>query len=139
MKRIESQGEGFRDLAKKVLSWVVHAKRTLSTGELQHAIAVERKKRVLNDDFIPSIEIIVSVCAGLVTFDIQSDVVRLIHYTTQEYFERTSWFPTAESDITTTYITYLSFSTFGSGFCYSAKELEERLQVNKLYKYAARN
>src|SRR5271156_506373 len=33
MKRIESQGEGFRDLAKKVLSWVIHAKRTLSTAE----------------------------------------------------------------------------------------------------------
>jgi hypothetical protein len=139
MERIESQGEAFRDLAKKGLSWVIHAERTLSTAELQHALAVEPRKRVLNKDFIPGIEIVVSVCAGLVTLDIQSDVVRLVHFTTQEYFERTSWFPMAESDITATCVTYLSFSTFGSGFCRSDEEFEERLRVNKLYEYAARN
>ena len=139
MERIESQGEAYRDLAKKVLSWVIHAKRTLSTAELQHALAVEPRKRVLNNDFIPGIEIVVSVCAGLVTLDIQSDVVRLVHFTTQEYFERTPWFPMAESDITATCVTYLSFNIFDSGFCQSDEEFEERLQVNKLYEYAARN
>ena len=139
MNRIESQGEGFRELAKKVLSWVINTKRTLSTAELQHALAVEPRTRVLNTDFVPDIEIVGSVCAGLVTVDIQSDVVRLVHYTTQEYFERISWFPMAKSDITATCVTYLSFSTFDSGFCWTDKEFEERLQANKLYEYAARN
>ena len=127
MNRIESQGEGFRELAKKVLSWVINTKRTLSTAELQHALAVEPRKRVLNTDFIPDVEIVGSVCAGLVTVDTQSDVVRLVHYTTQEYFERTSWFPMAKNDITATCVTYLSFSIFDSGFCRTDKEFEERL------------
>ena len=37
----------------------------------------------------------VSVCAGLVTVDEESDIIRLVHYTTQEFFERTQniWFP----------------------------------------------
>ena len=81
MNRIESQGEGFRELAKKVLSWVINTKRTLSTAELQHTLAVKPRKRVLNTDFIPDIEIVGSVCAGLVTVDTQSDVVRLVHFT----------------------------------------------------------
>jgi hypothetical protein len=141
MIRIESQGGGFRELAKRVLSWVIHAKGMLSTAELRHAVAVEPGKPELNGKFIPNIEIIGSVCAGLVTIDPQSDVVRLVHYTTQEYFEQTQkdWFPNAETDITITCVTYLSFHTFESGFCQTDEEFERRLQLNPLYGYAARN
>jgi ankyrin repeat protein len=139
MKRIESQGEGFRELTKKVLFWVIHAKRTLSTAELQYALAVQPGKRVMNKDFIPGIEIIGSICAGLVAVDIQSDVVRLVHYTTQEYFQQTSWFPNTEADITRTCVTYLSFDAFKTGFCSTDNEFEKQLQLNPLYDYAARN
>jgi hypothetical protein len=141
MIRVESQGGGFRELAKKVLSWAFHAKRILSTAELQHAVAVEPGKPELNKKFIPNIEIIGSICAGLVTIDTQSDVVRLVHYTTQEYFEQTQkdWFPNAETDIAMTCVTYLSFHTFESGFCQTDEEFEERLQLNPLYDYAAQN
>ena len=38
-----------------------------------------------------------------------------------------------------TCVTYLSFHTFGSGWCQTDKEFEERLQLNPLYEYAARN
>ncbi|KAH6714367.1 hypothetical protein BKA61DRAFT_442366, partial [Leptodontidium sp. MPI-SDFR-AT-0119] len=89
MIRIESQGGRFRDLAKKVLSWVFHAKRVLSTTELRHALAVKTGNPDLNEKFIPSTDMISSICAGLVTIDAKSDVVRLVHYTTQEYLEQT--------------------------------------------------
>ena len=79
INQIKSQGEGFRELAKKVLSWVINTKRTLSTAELQHTLAVKPRKRVLNTDFIPDIEIVGSVCAGLVTVNTQSDIIRLVH------------------------------------------------------------
>ena len=141
MERIESQGGGFRELAKRVLSWIIHAKRVLTTAELQHAVAVEPGKPNLNRKFIPSIEIIVSICAGLVTVDAQSDTIRLVHLTTQEYFEQTQkdWFPNAEIDITETCVTYLSFNIFEQGYCRTEGEFEERLQSNHLYKYAAQN
>ncbi|KAH9208498.1 nucleoside phosphorylase domain-containing protein [Leptodontidium sp. 2 PMI_412] len=139
--RIESQGGRFRDLAKKVLSWVVHAKRVLSTTELQHALAVKPGEPELNEKFIPSTDIIGSICAGLVTIDAKSDVVRLIHYTTQEYLEQTHniWFPEAESAIATICVTYLSFSAFETGYCKTDDEFEERLQLNPVYDYAAHN
>jgi hypothetical protein len=76
-----------------------------------------------------------------VTVDEESRIIRLVHYTTQEYFERTQkqWFRNAESEITTSCVTYLSFSVFETGLCHTDKEFVERLQSYQLYDYAAHN
>jgi hypothetical protein len=91
------------------------------------------------EDFLPEVEILGSIYAGLVTVDKQSNTVCLVYYTTQEYFEQISLFPNTETDITLTCITYLLFSTFATGFCLSDKEFKRRLQLNLLYNYTARN
>ena len=141
MERIEGQKTGFRDLAMRVLSWITCAKRRLTTSELRYALAVEVGESELDEDNLPEIEDMVSVCAGLVIVDEESDVIRLVHYTTQEYFERTwvSWFPNAQVDIATICITYLSFTAFQTGFCSTDEDFEARLWLNPLYNYAARN
>ena len=141
MKRIEDQGSRVQELAKHILGWIIHARRPLSTAELQHALAVRLGTKKLNEDYLPSVQVLQSVCAGLVTIDKQSEIVRLVHYTTQEYFKRTgtSWFPNAQIDITSVCVTYLSFDVFKTGFCQSDKEFEARLQTNVLYDYVARN
>ena len=140
MERINGQMPGFQQLAKKVLSWITCAKRPLTTSELRHALAVKPDDSELDEDNLRDIEHMVSVCAGLVTVD-ESSIIRLVHYTTQEYFERTQrdWLSSAESDIATTCVTYLSFRVFKSGFCRTDKEFEERLRSNRLYDYAACN
>ena len=71
----------------------------------------------------------------------RSKSIRLVHYTTQEYFERTQkiWFLDAKYNITTFCITYLLFRVFQSGFCSTDKEFEKRLESNPLYDYSARN
>jgi len=95
----------------------------------------------LDDDFLPELEDLVSICAGLVTIDKESNIVRLVHYTTQEYFERKQkdWFPDAESGITIICVTYLSFSVFESGYCQVDDEFVERLRLHQLYDYASYN
>lgn len=140
MDRIKGQ-TGSRELAIQVLSWITCARRRLTTLELQHALAVEIGKSDLDEDNLPEIEDLVSVCAGLVTVDEESNIIRLVHYTTQEYFERTQthWFPNANVNITTICVTYLSFGVFESGFCSTDDSFNERLQLNHLYEYAARN
>ena len=141
MARINGQVIEFKRLANQILMWIVCAKRPLTTRELQHALAVEVGESVLNEDKIPEIEDMVTVCAGLVTVDEESGIIRLVHYTTQEYFEQTqkSWYPTAEVEITKICLTYLSFSRFESAVCETPSEFEDRLQWNPLYDYAARN
>jgi hypothetical protein len=141
MERIEAQDADSRELAEHVLSWIICAKRQLITAELQHALAVEIDELELNEENLPQIEDMVSVCAGLVTVDEKSNTIRLVHYTTQEYFELTQgkWFPNAMTNITAICITYLSYPIFDSGFCQTDAEFEERLRLNQLYDYAAHN
>jgi ankyrin repeat protein len=141
MERIEGQVADSQELAKQVLAWIICARRPLTTLELRHAIALEIDESKIDEENLPEIEDMVSVCAGLVTVDEQSEIIRLVHYTTQEYFERTqtSWFPDAQKNIAIACVIYLSFDAFETGFCSTDKDFEARLQLNPLYDYAARN
>ncbi|KAF4337456.1 ankyrin repeat [Fusarium beomiforme] len=141
MERIEGQVADAGELAKQVLSWITCAKRPLTTTELRHALAVEIGESEVDEENLPQIEDMVSVCAGLVTVDEESNIIRLVHYTTQEYLERTKedWFPKAQEAIARTCITYLSFRKFEAGICATDHGFKERLQQNPLYDYAARN
>ncbi|UKZ83618.1 hypothetical protein TrVFT333_011427 [Trichoderma virens FT-333] len=138
MKRIEGQVAGQEELAKQVLLWITCARRPLTTTELQHALAVEVGESEFDEENLPQTEDMVSVCAGLVTVDEESKIIRLVHYTTQEYFERTQkhWFPTAQTDIATICVAYLSFSAFETGFCKTDQKFEERLRSFPFYSYA---
>ncbi|KAF2729730.1 hypothetical protein EJ04DRAFT_588331, partial [Polyplosphaeria fusca] len=138
--RIEGQLAGDSEQAKNVLSWITYAQRPLTTAELCCALAVEHEEEELNPENIPDMEDLVSVCAGLIVVDEESRVVRLVHYTTQEYLERIrrTWNPRAQLEIASTCLTYLSFNEFKNGSCSTDAELRERLQQNVFLDYAAR-
>ncbi|CAG7956665.1 unnamed protein product [Penicillium salamii] len=117
MERIKAQNRDASNLAMEILKWITHAKRQLTIGELREALAVNMGSRELDRDNIPAIKDMVSVCAGLVTVDMESDSIDLVHYTTQDYFETNqgSWFTNAESMLAKTCLTYLCFDVFDSG------------------------
>ncbi|ETI26227.1 hypothetical protein G647_03004 [Cladophialophora carrionii CBS 160.54] len=141
MERIQRQrGDLPRD-AVLILAWVVHARRQITVPELQEALAVEIDKSALDEDNIPTVDHITRACAPLIAVDTESNIVRLVHYTTQKYLERTRdiWFQNAQIDITRICITYLSFSAFESGFCISEAKFWDTVETNKLYDYAAQN
>jgi hypothetical protein len=114
MKRIDSQSNEDRDTALSALMWVANAKRPLKVSELIVALAIVPGARQLDDDCFLGIENILSVCAGLLTVDKRLGVVRLIHYTTQEYLDRVQpqKFPDAQTNITRTLLTFLAFDGF---------------------------
>ncbi|KAK6334999.1 hypothetical protein TWF718_010440 [Orbilia javanica] len=140
MVRIEGQNKDFKDLAHQVLSWITRARRPVTTLELQHALAVETGlgQLELDQDNCPEKTKMVSVCAGLVMIDEESQIIRLVHYTTQEYFDRTwqKWFRNAEKNIAEACVTYLSYGIF-KGPSITKEDLEARLRLNALYNYAA--
>ncbi|KAF7960203.1 hypothetical protein EAE96_001801 [Botrytis aclada] len=140
MERIEGQMDDEKELAKQVLSWITCAKTPLTTAELQEAIAVEIDETELDQENFTEISTMISVCAGLVVVDDESNIIRLVHYTTQQYFERTrvKWFPDAETFITTICVTYLSFKTFNTGFCLLYRDFVERVRSHQFSMYAAR-
>ncbi|UKZ78532.1 hypothetical protein TrVFT333_006275 [Trichoderma virens FT-333] len=114
MLRIVSQYKEQAQLAKSVLSWVTFAKRPLTVVELRHALGVEHGESTFDEQNMPDIELMVSVCAGLVTIDNDSNIIRLVHYTAQEYFQQAhdTWLREPQAEITTTCITYLSYKVF---------------------------
>jgi hypothetical protein len=101
-------------MAIQVLSWITCAERPLTTTELRTALAVEVGEPEFDRDNLPDLTDMISVCTGLVTVDEQSDIIRLAHYTTQEYFERTqaTWFPRAHHDIGRICVAYLLLVVF---------------------------
>jgi GPI inositol-deacylase-like protein len=84
VNRIENQGYCIRELAKKVLFWIVYAKRPLTVEELRHALAVEPGTCRLDKTNLCPVKDMVSSCAGLITVD--SNIVRLVHYLPKSIF-----------------------------------------------------
>lgn len=140
IERIESQWAEDIALAKTVLSWITSARRLLTSEEIRHALAVKLHHQQLDSDNIYDLEDIISVCAGLVTVDQKSDTIRLVHYTTQEYFTsiQPKWIPNAGREIASTCLTYLCFDTFACGSCSCDADFEDRLTENKFLDYTAR-
>lgn len=111
LSRITTQASGFRDLAFKAISWITLAQRSLTIRELEHALAVEPEDEEFDEDNIQDMEMIRSVCAGLVVLDEETGTARFVHYTTQEYFRGGShgFLDDAHALLASTCITYLLF------------------------------
>ncbi|PHH75993.1 hypothetical protein CDD80_1894 [Ophiocordyceps camponoti-rufipedis] len=141
MERIEQQSEDRRKLARQVLLWIIYAKWPLTTMELQHALTLEPGDRELDEENIPEVQDLVAVCVGLVNVQDGDHVIRLVHYTVQEYVERTwhALLPKANSIIVHVCLSYLSMAVFESGAAESDEAYEDRLRRYSLYEYAAKN
>lgn len=104
-------------LTSMPVSWITHARRPLLVGELRHGLAVEYRDdgeglQEFDEDNLLSPGSLVDVCTGLVIIDSTSQIIRLVHYTTQEYFDnaRLHLFKGAEIDMSRARLTYLSCS-----------------------------
>jgi ankyrin repeat protein len=126
-------------MAKKILAWILCARRPLSTLELLHALAIESGDTEIDEDNILETEQLLTICAGLVTIDEQSDNIRFIHYTTQEYLQRNqeTWLPDAKIEVARSCIAYLSIDGLAIGACSSQDDYERRLKDFVLLEYAA--
>ena len=116
MNRIREQKKGLCDLAIATLSWTSLAITPLTLRELQCALSVEPGDTAMDEANFADEETLSSVCAGLVVVDHESQIVRLAHYTTQEYFDsqKDVLFPDGQKLLATTCLTYLSFNMFSN-------------------------
>ncbi|MCJ1398518.1 hypothetical protein MMC11_001718 [Xylographa trunciseda] len=80
--------------------------------ELQYAFASVPGTTELDEEALPYEDDLVSVCAGLVDFDSESGVIRLVHCTAQKYFEFNGekWFGQASVAIARSSLIYLSLA-----------------------------
>ena len=112
-----------------MLSWIICTKYPLKTIEVQYAWAVKDSEDELNETAVPDTEHMLSACCRLVVIDKKSEIIRLVHFTGQEYFQDTlnRWFPRAHFDIANTCVSYLSFKDSSGGPVRAYEKARERL------------
>lgn len=139
MKRIQNQNPESSALALRTLSWIHHAARPLSCAELCQAMAIEPGDKMFDEEGIPELALVETVCAGLLTLQ-GNGTAALVHYTAGEYFQQHSeiWFPNGKMEAARTCLTYLSLSDFEDGPCLGDDDLDSRLKQYPLLSYAAR-
>ena len=108
-----------KDSVSKILSWIYHAKRPLSMGELREAIVVEPEDKTLKRDILPSPDMVIECCEGLVVWEPtnfwEADTVRFLHSSVRTFMDKEKpriLLPL--KDITRVCLTYLSFDDFES-------------------------
>lgn len=112
MTRISGLGPESEALAKQALLIIIFAREPLRTEDLAYALSVEPDSETIDDDNVPDIDDIASICAGLIIVDQESNIVRLVHKSAQEYFERhqAQLFPRASETMARLCLQYLSLS-----------------------------
>lgn len=116
---------------------VIHAQRALSVQELVEALAIEPGATQLNVELCPEPEDLDSLCAGLVVVDHNTEMVRLVHYTAQEYFQQKNPFPGAHTALLAACTAYLSFDTFSAQLAIAGFPMWGLLKPHAFYLYAA--
>jgi len=109
LQRIREQRGDRSRLGIEVLMWVSHAERPLKIEELRHALAVEMGATDLDPENIRSQDTVLGSCLGLVIVDQETFIVRLIHYTLQEYLSRPGVLPDAHRVLAQSCLAYLNY------------------------------
>ena len=109
LSRIKGQAGGRSRLGIAALMWISHSERALKVDELCHALGVEIGSDHLDASNVPSIGTLLACCQGLVVVDKEASMVRLIHFTLQEYLlAHPELFGAAHSIMAETCLSYLN-------------------------------
>jgi len=147
LERIDHlRNKHFIPLARRALVWVAFAKRALTVTELLHALAIEPQMTYLTNDNLPRIEDVEYACCGLLEVSSKTQVVRLVHNTTQDYLQKAkhNWLLESHNKIASACITYLRFDAFSRGPLpnvgwFGPGELNALLLSHPLLAYASSN
>ncbi|PPQ84972.1 hypothetical protein CVT26_008089 [Gymnopilus dilepis] len=114
LQRIEAQGPQVARIARSTILWVIYAYQSLRAKVLERAVAISPDKPGFCSDNIIPLELLVTWCCGLVVVDEESNLVRLAHYTTYDFFKslRTGDFRNPHTSITSSCIAYLQAFDF---------------------------
>ncbi|KAN0114628.1 Ankyrin repeat-containing domain protein [Hyaloscypha variabilis] len=144
LDRIRRQSPKRSSLGMTTLGWLLYVQRPILVDELRHALAVgyykdDERQTTFDMDNLIRPHLLVDVCAGLVTIEEESQVIRLVHYTTQEYFKKhaDSLFDGMNISIAGTCLTYLLFDEFSNGPCCDEELLKQRVTQFGFLEYAS--
>jgi len=110
LERIKTQKGSRSRLGIDALMWISNSERPLRASELCHALGVRIGSTDLDLENIPTIRTLIGCSIGLITVEASSSIVRLVHFTLQEYLSNNpSLFQSPHSMIAEVCLTYLNF------------------------------
>ncbi|KAG7290327.1 hypothetical protein NEMBOFW57_000327 [Staphylotrichum longicolle] len=133
--QIQHQAKWKRDLAIKVLNWLVYAERPLSLDELIHALGVNEADNELHRDRLLTEQDITLACAGIVLADPDRRTVSLTHHTAVEYLRNSGILQESQSYLATTCLVYICFDDFSAAL-HNLEERDDRLKQYPFLRYA---
>lgn len=138
--RIDAQPKALRDLAHRLIGWIVSAERPLRKIEVLHAFAVDPGDEEVDDENIVMLTTLLRACAGLVTVDDDRATFGMVHVLAYEFFQG-RYLGTTEihEDIARTSLAYLGLKMLKSGPCSTLEDMDNRLRDLPFLQYAARN
>jgi ankyrin repeat protein len=138
-KQIENSGGEYTDLARKTISWLIFAKRSLSPEEVTAALSIE--PGVYSFDRQRSIfaENIQKACRGLVVLKAKGRRIKVAHASVKEYFLSREDFRVMRFELTRVCFTYIACSLNGVDECdeiFSPSiEIDEDDERGRLYSF----
>lgn len=140
IERIRSQEKQDVDYAERILAWLCFSARPLKVQELRWALAVSPQKTdevEFNEKRLLPREDLEPLCAGLIVIDENNEEVRLVHHTTQEFFnaEKNLLLADARQSIGLACIKFLTYKRFNRD-CKTMEELRDLKQKNPFLQYA---
>ncbi|EWZ45839.1 uncharacterized protein FOBCDRAFT_317554 [Fusarium oxysporum Fo47] len=86
LKRLREQHQSSSDLAFRVLAWICCTGWKLRASTIQYGLALREGDTTFHEDGIVDKSLLLSVCCGLVEIPKGSREIRLVHYTTENFF-----------------------------------------------------
>jgi ankyrin repeat protein len=137
--RIHQQHPSRERLGMSTIMWVSHAKRKLNIFELSQAISVSPERLKFDTNYIPSADVILECCQGLVWIDTTTGEISFIHSAVQDYLDdfAADLFPSAEEDLGATCLRYLMLMDFKDGPKPDICSIRHLLEGYKFLPYAS--
>ena len=138
LDRIHGLAGSRMKVAFNSLMWISHAKRPLKVDELQHALGVRFEENDINKDNFLSLRTILDSCCGLVEVDKDSNIIRLVHFSLEEYLQSQehNLFQDADLTISRTCLKYLSFNSLRGMSYLNRPAFDTTLRERPLLDYA---
>lgn len=136
LQRIDGQSKTRSFLARRLISWVLYAKRRLKMEEVLAAFAVDEEGP---NKIVPAPNLLLRVCLGMVVVNAADDKLCLVHTSAYEHFY--SLLPPEEAhfDIGQTCLRYLGLRDLMRMPCKASQDLKARFDELKFLDYSAKH
>jgi Ankyrin repeats (many copies) len=97
------------EVVRRILSWLLFAKRPLIMNELREVISIRLGDRQIYRKYLIRPDVLIECYENLVEIQESSEIVRFTHYTVQEFLRSSTFSLLSQVDLSRSCLTYLNF------------------------------